>query len=604
MLVFVSEKERILDCDFERLNMLGTIITMALSRLLLHDEVTVRMSDLNGIYRLVRLCHQGLGLRQNLELMMPEAIRLLGADLGMIFTWDQHRGMGRLEYSYGVGAEVIDSYASLPVQIPVLYRVSMEREEFRVFPDLRNDPLTEGVKLPAELEGRDGRKINSLALFSLVSGERDLGIMVMGWNRTGAPDERVSLLLRYISGLVADEVKSEMALRVIQTELSSRSSEIKLAKQIQLGFVPTLTHFGEWWISTRIETAGEPAGDFAVIRPTPRDEMILGVGDVSGKGLGASLMMMSAHSLIQQHALGCRGLEALVDRVNKELRLKFAELGDSLFSSGFVTSVLLSIKPNVGRVEFVNSGHLLPLVYRAKTGRIQELKGEGIPLGIFDEISVEKRHVNLAPGDRLFLFTDGIFRAGNLFKEIFGEKQLKQAIRGNAERFPAELADEIFKALKGFIQGRVLKDDITMLVLGRANETWDEVFIPSRLKAGYKLAEALPAQLVKRFGFKEGFHLQVALAEALTNAVVHGNKNDPVKKVRMRSRVEKGCLHIEIQDEGSGFNPEKLNSPLDSQNLMLEGGRGIFLMRCFCDNVYYEEPGNTVHMIKQVDRED
>jgi serine/threonine-protein kinase RsbW len=284
--------------------------------------------------------------------------------------------------------------------------------------------------------------------------------------------------------------------------------------------------------------------------------------------------------------------------------MKFAELGDSLFSSGFVTSVLLSIRPNSGRVEFVNSGHLLPLVYRSRTGRIQEMKGEGIPLGIFDEVQVQKRHVNLSPGDRLILLTDGIARAGNLFHEEFGDKQLRREIRENGRRFPAELAEEIFHSLKSFIQGRVLRDDITMLVLGRADENWEETFIPSRLKTGYRLAEKFPLEIGKRFGIKDGFHLQVALAEALTNAMVHGNKKDPSKKVRMRSRLERGCLHIEIQDEGSGFNPEKVISPLDSHDLLQEGGRGIFLMKCFCDHVFFEEPGNTVHLIKRVDLEE
>jgi serine/threonine-protein kinase RsbW len=268
-----------------------------------------------------------------------------------------------------------------------------------------------------------------------------------------------------------------------------------------------------------------------------------------------------------------------------------------------VTSILLSIKPGSGRVEFINSGHLLPLVYRAKTGRIQELKGEGIPLGIFDDIDIEKRRVDLRPGDRLILMTDGIVRAGNLFQEQFGEKQLRKVIRENGKRFPAELAEIIFKSLKSFIQGRVLSDDITMLVLGRADENWNEVSFPSVLSEIYELAENLPAELSERFDVKDSFHLQVALAEALTNAVVHGNKRDPAKKVRMRSRVEKGCLHIEISDEGSGFNAEKVVSPVASQNLMQEGGRGIFLMRCFCDHVFYEEPGNTVHMIKQLGTE-
>ncbi len=94
------------------------------------------------------------------------------------------------------------------------------------------------------------------------------------------------------------------------------------------------------------------------------------------------------------------------------------------------------------------------------------------------------------------------------------------------------------------------------------------------------------------------YRLLVASTEAVNNAIVHGNKSDPDKKVLIRCRVEKKSITIDVTDEGKGFDSEHLQDPREEKNLMKESGRGIFLMRSLMDQVKFKhlKSGSVVEM--------
>ena len=84
------------------------------------------------------------------------------------------------------------------------------------------------------------------------------------------------------------------------------------------------------------------------------------------------------------------------------------------------------------------------------------------------------------------------------------------------------------------------------------------------------------------------YRLLVACTEAVNNAIIHGNKLDPGKKVLVRCRVRKKTLTLSVRDEGTGFDPENLQDPRDERNLLKESGRGVFLMRSLMDKVKFK----------------
>lgn len=91
--------------------------------------------------------------------------------------------------------------------------------------------------------------------------------------------------------------------------------------------------------------------------------------------------------------------------------------------------------------------------------------------------------------------------------------------------------------------------------------------------------------------------LLVAVTEAVNNGIIHGNKNDESKMVTVTCRLSNGLLTVKIRDEGSGFDPASLSNPLEEDNLLRTGGRGVFLMKAFMQSVEYNAAGNEVTMI-------
>lgn len=90
--------------------------------------------------------------------------------------------------------------------------------------------------------------------------------------------------------------------------------------------------------------------------------------------------------------------------------------------------------------------------------------------------------------------------------------------------------------------------------------------------------------------------LQLAVSEAVSNAIMHGNKLDPSKKVSLEFHVDQANVRISVQDQGKGFNPDSLPDPLASDNLLVSGGRGIFIIRAYADSVHFEDEGRRLVM--------
>ena len=123
--------------------------------------------------------------------------------------------------------------------------------------------------------------------------------------------------------------------------------------------------------------------------------------------------------------------------------------------------------------------------------------------------------------------------------------------------------------------------------------------IPSEMKLIYVL-DALVSEIVREMGFSEEAAEQINLAvvEASTNAIKHGNKNNPDKKVSLQFCIDEDKLTVVVKDEGKGFNPDEVPNPLAPENLFSASGRGIFLMRVSMDEVEYNDNGTKVRMVK------
>ncbi|HJT33590.1 MAG TPA: ATP-binding protein [Pirellulales bacterium] len=131
--------------------------------------------------------------------------------------------------------------------------------------------------------------------------------------------------------------------------------------------------------------------------------------------------------------------------------------------------------------------------------------------------------------------------------------------------------------------------------------TWKtEQVIPSETGAGQRLLDDLLTQLAEHQWSEHEVHsVHLALEEALVNAIRHGNRSDPSKRVHVLCKLAPERLWVEIRDEGAGFNPDDVPDCTDPERLEIPSGRGIMLMRAFMSRVEYNELGNCVVMEKQ-----
>ena len=146
------------------------------------------------------------------------------------------------------------------------------------------------------------------------------------------------------------------------------------------------------------------------------------------------------------------------------------------------------------------------------------------------------------------------------------------------------------------------------MALGRASfspvtEETIELTLPSRIEAIDKAAIAV-SKLVTSSGIDEdaAFGLDMAVREALANAVIHGNKLDEAKLIEITVKSSPESLEVSVHDQGQGFNPDTISDPTKEENILKSSGRGIFFMRNFFDEVDWSishEGGTTVRMIKR-----
>jgi serine/threonine-protein kinase RsbW len=135
-------------------------------------------------------------------------------------------------------------------------------------------------------------------------------------------------------------------------------------------------------------------------------------------------------------------------------------------------------------------------------------------------------------------------------------------------------------------------------------EQTTRLVLPSHIEAVAEAAAAA-ADFIKQCGFGEdaAFRVDMAIREAVTNAVVHGNREDETKEVEVTFSSTPGELGIEVSDQGSGFDPAAVPDPTDPENVLKTSGRGIFLIRSFMDDVQWSmrpAGGTTLRMIKRL----
>lgn len=245
----------------------------------------------------------------------------------------------------------------------------------------------------------------------------------------------------------------------IQRERMER--ELELATEIQQRFQPSGPPKIEGYEFQGISfSCYEIGGDYYDFIPTHEGKMLIALGDVSGKGTAAALLMSSLHAAIHAQIAAKSSLHETVDSVNKYL-------AENTPANRFVTLFAAELDPQNGTLRYINAGHNPPLVGRLG-GSIEQLASGGFPLGILPSAQFEVGETHLQPGEALVIYSDGVSEANNLREEEFGMERLSDVIRKNLLASASGIRDKVEAALSAFTQTAPANDDITLVIVKRS----------------------------------------------------------------------------------------------------------------------------------------
>jgi len=183
------------------------------------------------------------------------------------------------------------------------------------------------------------------------------------------------------------------------------------------------------------------------------------LGDVSGKGMPASLLMMQFQARVQLLIEEPESLAAVITRLNRLT-------ATNLPSNRFITFFMCLVDGTSGELVFANAGHNPPLLLRAG-GAVQWLEEGGCPLGIIPTMKYDEARERLNPGDVLVVFSDGVTDASNPQGDDFGEERLAKVVGDHRRESATAILDAVNHAITDWAAGTPLPDDLTLLVARR-----------------------------------------------------------------------------------------------------------------------------------------
>jgi sigma-B regulation protein RsbU (phosphoserine phosphatase) len=436
----------------------STQIGIALERARLYD--LLREQRIHEQAALLDLSNQLLGRRDMDDLMaflVEETRRLLRADACALLLPDDEAGVLRFRAACGWKHDPVGAGRSVPYQNHSGPAQVMQTLQPFLEADIETCDPSLWTADWLQAEGFRGH-----AVVPLVAEGRSIGVLMLNTRHPRTPVEDDVRFLRLVANQAA--IALEKA-RLHEEEAQRRllQNELVLARQIQLSLLPrACPSVPGWDCAALYEAARIVAGDFYDVFHLPGEAGRLGlvIADVVGKGVSAALFMALSRTMIRTAALSNRSPSEALVHANQLIR-------NDTDSDLFVTVFYAIVDTHTGTVTYANAGHNRPLWLQSSTGKIQELAAEGIVLGIFDQVELEECQIQIAPGDILLLYTDGITEAMDHARQQFGPDRLGTVLTSQAEATADRLIESVVGAVRDFAGSNLYADDLTLLVLKR-----------------------------------------------------------------------------------------------------------------------------------------
>jgi len=365
--------------------------------------------------------------------------------------------LGRLGYAVlGVNPDlpVSDVVAQTPPDI-ILIDGRVAHDTINLFEFFRAQESTRGVPIicVSPDQEHDGDQLSQFERVEIVPATSSVGMLA----------SRIATQLRLRKKAGADVAQSSLAeMNLALRDYNTRmKKDLEEAREIQRSLLPQkLPRDPRFQLAVSYHPLEEVGGDWYSVDLSPdRTALELHIADVSGHGLPAAfLASMAKLAMVAAQGLGP---DKLLEKMSSYLQ-------PQLPRGRFITTGHALYKPDTGEVLWARAGHGPALVRRRATGRVEQLYGEGFPIGFVSGEPYELVRDQLQPGDLLILYTDGLTEAQNRSMEQFSLERLCSCISEISDGLPAgKMVERIIDVLADFLDERLLKDDVTLVLLKR-----------------------------------------------------------------------------------------------------------------------------------------
>ncbi len=405
--------------------------------------------------------------------------------------------------------------------------------------------------------------------------------------------------------IITATVLSQMHMREIADRKNRIENELQVARGIQMAMIPKIfppyPERGDIDMFASLTPAKEVGGDLYdfYIRD---DKLFFCIGDVSGKGVPASLVMAVTRSLFRTVSGHENSPQRIVSTMN-------SSMSESNETSMFVTLFVGVLDLLNGHLRYCNAGHNAPLLLSGDTAVPLEV-ASNIALGILPDQSFCEQETDLKYGEGLFLYTDGLTEAENESHQLFGESRMMREaarntglpVREQVERMQARISEHVGSAPQS--------DDLTMLVIKYMNTKEPDaaerhLILHNDIQQIPQLASFIE-QIADESGIDQSLamSLNLALEEAVTNVICYAYPEGSDGLVDIEAIIRHDRLDFIVSDSGTPFDPTEVaqaDVSLDVNERPI-GGLGVFLIRNIMNEVRYERKDgkNILYMTKKL----
>lgn len=384
--------------------------------------------------------------------------------------------------------------------------------------------------------------------------------------------------------------------------------ELNVAKDIQMSMLPLVfpafPNRKEIDIYAHLIPAREVGGDFYDFYFLDENHFCIVVGDVSGKGVPAALMMAVTKTLLKSSAGMDLSTASIITQVNNEI----AKDNETYM---FITVFIGILNTLSGEFVYTNAGHNPSFILWADNKHEKLSTLHGPVIGAMEQLTYTETRVQLKEDDHIFAYTDGVTESKNIKGELFSETRLINLLGSTPLKSPEFLTKTVIGAVKEFETGAEQFDDITVLALKYCQSPNSMFLDQIKIRIVNDLKEiAVVKEKFKEFTSANKINnevtqkLTIALDELLNNAISYGHDDEEEHEITIQIELRGERLIIHIIDDGKPFNPFT-NEPADTKLSIEErkiGGLGIHLVKNFIDEYEYKRNAykNITTIIKYV----